>query len=45
LEADAFAKAILENLPVPTPLQDALNNMKVIEAVFESSKNGVWKKL
>ena len=40
LEADLFSKAILENTPVPTSLQDAINNMKVIEAVFESSKSG-----
>jgi predicted dehydrogenase len=45
LEADAFAKAVLENIPVPAPLHDAVNNMKVIEAIFESSKEGVWKKL
>jgi predicted dehydrogenase len=41
LEADAFAKAVLENTPVPTPLEDALNNMKIIEAIFESSKEKV----
>jgi predicted dehydrogenase len=45
LEADAFAKAVLENTSVPTSLQDAINNMKVIEAIFESSKDGMWKKL
>lgn len=45
LEADAFAQAILENTTVPTPLQDAVHNMKVIEAIFESSKNSVWKNL
>ena len=45
LEADAFSKAVLENTPAPTSLQDAINNMKVIEAIFESSKNGMWKKL
>ena len=45
LEADAFAKSVLENTIVPTPLQDAINNMKVIEAIFESSKEGVWKEL
>ena len=43
LEADAFAKSVLENTIVPTPLQDAINNMKVIEAIFESSKEGTWK--
>jgi predicted dehydrogenase len=45
LEADAFAKAVLENTAVPTPLEDAVNNMKIIEAIFESSKEGVWKKI
>lgn len=45
LEADAFAKAVLENAPVPTSLQDAVNNMKVIEAIFESSKERAWKQL
>jgi predicted dehydrogenase len=45
LEADAFAKAIFENSPVPTSLQDAVNNMKAIEAIFESSKDGAWKEL
>src|SRR5687767_85179 len=45
LEADRFAKAILDNTTVPTPLEDAVNNMKIIEAIFESSKEGVWKEL
>ena len=45
LEADAFAKSILENTPAPTSLKDALNNMKAIEAIFESSKEGAWKEL
>ncbi len=45
LEADRFAKAILDDKTVPTPLEDAVNNMKVIEAIFESSKEGVWKEL
>jgi len=45
LEADRFAKAILEDSAVPTSLEDAVNNMKVIEAVFESSKEEAWKEL
>ena len=45
LEADRFAKAILDDTLVPTPLEDAVNNMKVIEAIFESSKEEAWKKL
>jgi predicted dehydrogenase len=42
LQADAFSKAILNNTPVPTDLQDAVNNLKVIEAIFQSSQNNAW---
>ena len=38
IQCDLFSQAILNNDPVPTPLEDAVNNMKVIEAVFESAK-------
>ena len=38
IQCDLFSKAILNNEPVPTPLEDAVNNMKVIEAVFESAR-------
>jgi predicted dehydrogenase len=37
IQCDLFSKTILNNEPVPTPLEDAVNNMKVIEAVFESA--------
>ncbi len=38
--ADAFARAILENKPVPLPLEDAVNNLRVLAAVPESAKEG-----
>lgn len=38
LQAKAFANAILNDSPVPTPLEDALNNMKVIDAFRKSSR-------
>jgi predicted dehydrogenase len=41
LQGDHFSKAILENKSVPTPLKDALNNMKVIDGIFESSEKEV----
>lgn len=41
-QADAFATAVLNDTPVPTPLTDAVNNMKVIDAIFESGKKGSW---
>jgi predicted dehydrogenase len=37
LQGDLFSKAILDDQPVPTDLQDAVNNMRVIEAVFKSA--------
>ncbi|MEX1212473.1 MAG: Gfo/Idh/MocA family oxidoreductase [Balneolaceae bacterium] len=33
LQTNAFCRAILEGLPAPTPLGDALDNMRVIERV------------
>ena len=42
IQADLFAQAIMKNEDVPTPLDDAVANMKVIDAVFESSRNGEW---
>jgi predicted dehydrogenase len=34
LQGDAFSKAILNNTAVPTPLEDAVANMKVIDALL-----------
>lgn len=42
IQAALFAKAILEDSPVPTALHDAVNNMKVIDAIFESAEKNVW---
>ncbi len=45
LQADEFSRAILENLAVPIPMEDAVNNMKVIDAVRESAGSGNWTNL
>lgn len=37
LEGEAFANSILNNTDVPTPLSDAISNMKVIDAIVESN--------
>ena len=42
LQGDAFSQAVLNNTDVPTPIEDAVANMKVIEAVFQSAKTGTW---
>src|SRR4051812_2012484 len=42
LQADAFARAILDDTGVPTPLADAIANMRVIERVVASAGSGRW---
>jgi predicted dehydrogenase len=42
IQGDLFSQAVLSGTPVPTPLEDAVNNMKVIEAVFRSDSRGGW---
>lgn len=41
-QGDAFSRAILDDLEVPTPLNDAIANMNVIDALFESAKKEQW---
>ena len=45
LQGSAFADAILNETDVPTPLSDAVNNMKVIEAAVQSHEQGQWVSL
>ena len=42
LQADAFARAILDDTPVPTPLDDAVANLRVVEAILASARRGTW---
>ena len=42
IEGDAFSQAILDDTPVPTPIDDAVANMRVIDAVFASARTGGW---
>ena len=44
LQGDEFSKAIINDTKVPYPIEDALNNMKVIDAIFRSNKDGTWVK-
>ncbi|MBN2182799.1 MAG: Gfo/Idh/MocA family oxidoreductase [Sedimentisphaerales bacterium] len=45
IQGDLFSQAILNKTNVPTPLQDAVDNMKVIDAFFESAKKRTWHNL
>jgi predicted dehydrogenase len=42
LQADAFCRAIMDDTPVPTPLADAVANMRVIERILASTKQSAW---
>lgn len=42
IQADLFSLAVRNNTAVPTPLSDAVANMKVLEAVFASGKTNGW---
>jgi len=43
LQGDQFSQAILNNTGVSTPIEDAVANMKVIEAIIRSAKSGTWE--
>ncbi|MDJ0810951.1 MAG: Gfo/Idh/MocA family oxidoreductase [Desulfobacterales bacterium] len=42
IQGDIFAKAIVDDATVPTPLTDAVANMQVIDALVMSAKSGSW---
>ncbi|CAN5305255.1 Gfo/Idh/MocA family oxidoreductase [soil metagenome] len=42
IQAEAFSEAVNNNTEVPVPLEDALANTKVLEALFTSAKEGGW---
>lgn len=42
IQGDLFAQAVLQDTPVPTPIADAVANMRVVEAVVRSADSGNW---
>ncbi len=42
IQGDLLSEAILKDREVPTKLEDAVANMKVVDAVAKSSKEGDW---
>lgn len=45
IQGDLMSQAILNNTPVPTPIEDSVENMKVIEAIKQSAQSGRWQSL
>jgi predicted dehydrogenase len=40
---DAFSRAVREGGSEPTPPEDAIANMRVLDALYRSEKSGVWE--
>ncbi len=43
LQGEAFSRAILDNTEVPVTLEDAKQNMRVIDAVLRSGETSAWE--
>ncbi len=44
LQGDAFSRAILGEAPLEFPIEDAIANMRVIDAAFRSGRGGGWER-
>jgi len=44
IQGDVFSRAIREGGEVPVPIEDAIKNMSVIDAIFRSAESGQWEK-
>jgi len=44
IQGDAFSRAIRGEGEVPVPLEDAIQNMAVMEAIFRSAETGRWER-
>jgi predicted dehydrogenase len=42
IQGDLFSRMVLEDREVPVPLEDAVANMQVIEALFHSARSRSW---
>jgi predicted dehydrogenase len=45
LQGDAFAKVVRGEMPLPYGVDDAVQNMRIIEAMFRSEKSERWERV
>jgi predicted dehydrogenase len=45
IQGDAFSRAVRGEGEVPVPLETALGNMRVIEAVSRAARSGRWEEV
>jgi predicted dehydrogenase len=43
IQGDVFSQAIRQDSEVPVSIEDAVNNMAVIDAIFRSAETGKWE--
>lgn len=43
IQGDLFSRAVVEGTETPLPLEDSINNMAVIDAIFRSAESGRWE--
>ena len=43
IQVDEFSKSVLNGLDAPYSLEDAISNMRVVEAIVASNKDRTWK--
>jgi predicted dehydrogenase len=43
IQGDLFSKAVMENTQVPNPVEDAICNMAVLDALFRAGESGRWE--
>src|SRR5713226_10704893 len=44
IQGDEFSRAVRGQREVPVPLEDAIKNMAVIEAIFNAADSGKWER-
>ena len=45
VQGDLFSQSVIEDTPVPVPLDDAVANLNVLEAIVKSNEKGCWHPL
>ena len=45
IQGDLFSEAIRSGKPVEFPLENAVQNMRIIDAIFRSAKTGGWERV
>jgi predicted dehydrogenase len=43
LQADAFSQAVRGDIPLPYGIEDAICNMRVIDALYRSAQTQAWE--